>query len=363
MAANTLNGNRITSAVVTIPAWGAWYADVSIDGQITITGAATIVLNDLTLVGTVLSGGPSVNGRSQYRIVAGAGGWGKVIAKKSYSNDIGIKLSSILNDAASEAGETIDQTTIGAQTVGVQYTRPEAPAGRVLEQTVPGAWYLGEDGITRLGRRTPQALPANVTRTTPIDLARGVVELASESIAVILPGVVVDGMTAIDVVHEVSDKGGLRSTVYGSVANASTSRLLLAIRVMLDQLDPNRKFRAAWEYRVVTLAGNRANLQAVLSSSGMPDLRRVYVRPSLAGSKSTLALGARVVVMFLNADPGRPIIVAEEDPDGAGFLPVATSIDAQTIVQLGAGALAVARSGDLAGGVWPVVTTQVKVLS
>ena len=220
---------------------------------------------------------------------------------------------------------------------------------------------MREDGVTRLGKRAASTLPAHVTRTSPVNRARGVLELAAESIAGILPGLVVDGLDVVDVVHEISAKNGLRTTVYGKLGG-TTSRRLKAFRDLFDQLDPDRMFRAIWEYRVVSLSGNRVDLQPVLVSTGMPDLQRVPVRPGLAGSRSDLALGARVLVAFVNADPGRPEVLAFEDADGQGYKPVLTTIDAQTLVKLGAGALPVARSLDVAG-IYPITTTQTKVLA
>ena len=102
--APTLNGHKVTDARVTIPAWGVWYADVAIDGEVALSGAATLVVADLTLSGTVLSGGPST-GRSHFRVVGGEGGWGKLLKKRSYANDAGVKLAKILGDAAFEVGE------------------------------------------------------------------------------------------------------------------------------------------------------------------------------------------------------------------------------------------------------------------
>lgn len=366
-ASPTFAGRKVTSARVTLPAWGAWHADVAVDGEVTLSGAVQILIADLVLKGTILSGGPAT-GRSYFRVVGGAGGWGKPLKKKSYANDAGVKLATILGDAAQEVGETLDLGARAGERIGPAFARPSdpaypPPAARLLEQYAPGAWYIGEDGITHLGKRAAGAAPAKATRTTPLDLAHGRLELASETIATILPGVVVDGLEAIDVVHEISAKGGLRSMLYGKLNGSSSSRRLDAFRALFDQLDPDRNFRAVWEYRVVSLEGKRVNLQPVLVSTGMPDLRRIPIRPGLAGSRSDLLPGARVLVGFVNADPGRPEVFSVEDADGEGFKPVLTEIDAQTLIRLGAGLLPVARAGDLAGGVWPIIPTQVKVLA
>lgn len=354
----TLNNHNATDARADIRAWGCWYADISIDGAITLTGRVTLKIADLALYGTVLSGG-AANGRSHFRIVAGAGGWGKTIEKKSYTNDLGVKLATVLRDAASAAGETLDMSTVPATTVGPAFARKAGAAGKVLDYFAPQNWYVGEDGVTRIGKRAAGRLPAGAIKSPP-DLARRTMTIASESIASILPGLVVDGLTAVDVLHEVSPKG-LRSTIWGALGAATGNRSLDAFRVLLDRLDPDRAFRGVTEYRVVTQAGERLNLQPVRASTGMPDLRGVKVSPGLAGAKSTLTPGARVLVTFVDASPTRPLVVGFEDAEGGGFLPLQTAIDATTLVKLGAGVKPVIAAGDLAGGIWPCAPTQVKV--
>lgn len=332
----TLNGNRCTDVRCAIPAWGASYHDVSLDGEITLTGAVTLVVADLTVQGTVLSGGPAT-GRSFYRVVSGGAGWGKSLPAKSYANDAGVKLSTVLGDAAAAVGEMLDLSTISG-TVGPAYTRPADVAGRLLQRLAPGAWYVGEDGKTRLGQRAASTLAASITPTTLVDLARRTVTLSSlDTIASILPGVMVAGITAVDVEHTADAKDGLRSKVYGSLGTGG-SRRLTAIRQIMTQLDPGGPFRGVFEYRIVLQNGNRLSLQPVLVSTGMPSLQQVYVRPGLPGCKANYQLGSRVLVGFVNQDPARPAVLAYEDADGAGFLP--------QLLELGGGGAAVARVGD-----------------
>lgn len=328
----TLNGIRATSARASIPAWGCWYADVALDGDHTITGAATLQIADLTLVGTVLSGGPQL-GRSTYRIVAGKGGWGRALPRKAYANDAGVKKATVLVDAAREAGETLG-TVSQSDRVGPAYVRQAAPASRVLQELVPQAWYVDEAGVTQLGARAAGALVGTVTRTQPLDKARGKIVLAAEQIATILPGVVVDGVTAVDVLHEVSAASGLRSTVWGAQMNS----VLDAFRVIFEQLDPNRAYRGVTEYRVVDLEGRRLTLQPIRVSSGMPELERVPARPGVSGCYAAVALGSHVLVGFVDSDPARPYVAAFEDADGEGYLP--------TSIELAEGVLGAARMTD-----------------
>lgn len=333
----TLNGNRCTDVRSTIPAWGASWHDVALDGEIKLSGSVTLVIADLTVQGTVLAGGPAI-GRSYYRIVSGAGGWGKTLPRKSYANDAGVKLSTVLGDAATAVGETLDPASFDPQTrIGSAYTRPEDVAGRLLQVLSPGAWYVGEDGKTRLGQRAPSTLAAPASPTTQIDLAAGTVTLSSiDKIASILPGVTVADLTAVDVEHT-ADAKGLRTKVWGK-QGAGLSRRLVAYQAIFEQLDPRRKFRGLTEYRIVSQVNERLYLQPVRTSTGMPDLQRVYVRPGLPGCKATHKLGARVVVGFVDADPANPAVLNYEDAEGAGFLP--------TLLELGGGGAAVARVGD-----------------
>ncbi len=317
ITAATLQGHRVTSARVNVPAWGAWYADVSIDGEVTLSGRVDLVVADTTFRGAVLSGGAS-KGRSDFRLVGGAAGWGKTIPAQSYANDAGVKLATVLGDAASLVGETLDLGARADERIGPAYVRPEGPASRVLEELAPSAWYIGEDGVTHLGRRAAGALPAGVTHGV-VDVARGTVTLASEVIAAITPGLVVDGLAVVDVLHILDTKTGLRSTVWGK--HGGSSRRLEAWRTLSDQLDPDRRFRGVTEYRVVAQTGERYDLQAVRVSTGMPDLRRVPAWPGVSGVRSDVVLGSRVLVGFADSDPARPVVLGFEDADGEGFIP------------------------------------------
>lgn len=323
MSTATLNGLRVTSARVNIPAWGCWYAEAQVDGEHTLTGSVTLKIADATYAGTVLSGGPRL-GRSSYRIVAGAGGWGRPLPKKPYANDAGVKVSTVVGDAAREVGETIS-TISSSLRVGSSFERIEGdPASRVLQAVADQAWYVDEAGVTHLGARAAGALVGKVTRLEPVDLARGKVVLGAESIATILPGVVVDGLTAVDVLHEISAQGGLRSTIWGAQAPGSLSSLSL----LAQQLDPDRAFRSVSEYRVDTRNGNRLNLQPVRVSTGLPELKNVPVRPGVSGCDAVAALGSRVLVGFIEGDRTRHYVASFEDPDGDNFQPTSLTLNA-----------------------------------
>jgi hypothetical protein len=347
----SLAGTRATSVDLTMPAWGRWSAQVELDGDVTLASGARVdlVIADLTLKGTILSGGPS-KGLSMYRVVAGAGMWGKTVPGKAYSNDAGVKLATVLGDAAREVGETIESIA-STERIGPSFVRPEGPACRLLEQLKPSSWYIDEAGVTRLGRRPAKPLTSKVTIQS-IDPAQLIVRIASDTIAEIVPGVVVEGIEAVDVEHEVTPNG-IRTTVWGKRGASGTSRRLSALRSIVEQFDPNRDFRGVWEYRVVELQGSRVALQPVHRAKGMPDLDRVPVRPGVAGCKATLTLGSRVLVSFINADPSRPFVLSFEDAEGNGFAPTSLSIETDDL-RLAGGSQPVALA--------PPVTEQLQAL-
>lgn len=331
----TLAGHRTTHARLYLSAWGVPWADATLDEEVSLSSSVDLVIADLTVKMSVVSGGPS-NGKSKYRLTGGAGGWRRPIAALAYANDAGVKLATVLQDAARAAGETLDASTIPSTRVGPSYVRPADTAWAVLEQLAPENWYVGEDGVTRIGRRTSADLSVTASRG-PLDLARGTVTLAAESVASILPGIRVDGLEAVDVLHEVTPTG-LRSTIWGA-GFTTTNRKLAALRKLVLRVLPDYRFHGTYEYRVVTQEDERLNLQPIRKSLGMPDLRRVVVRPGVAGCRADVALGSRVLVTFVDVDPGRPAVVGFEDAEGEGFVP--------DRLDLGDGEARVIRSGDL----------------
>lgn len=363
MSETKLNGVRATKCRLNMSLVGAWWADVELIDERTIAGAVTLEMGGLRLVGAVISGGGYV-GRSQYRCVGGAGKLGTVLPAKSYVNSAGVKAKTVILDAMNEAGERARvDASIGDARVGPAYARNEAPASRVLQQ-LASSWYVDTDGAVVVGPRKTSEVKTKVTIQSR-DLLRATAEVAADDISQIVPGNTLQGLSIVDVQHESTPEGALRSTIWGPRhgAGSQVPRRLSALAELLEQLDPDRQYRAVWEYRVVSQIAQKVNLQIVNSSTGMPDLSLVPVRAGLPGANCQVALGSRVLVAFADASPSRPVVVAHEDWDGGGFKPILTEIDAQTVVKLGAGIKPVALAGDLAGGLFPIIPTQVKVLA
>lgn len=312
-SAVTLNGHAATAALLTIPGVGLWYAGVDLAEAIELSGAVTITVLDTSWRGFVVAGGV-VDGRARYRVVAGAGGWGRTLPARAYANDAGLRTSKLTADAAAEAGEPAP-TNAPTETRGPHFNRDAAPASFVLNLLAPHAWYAGADGIVTFGARPAVAASAlPVTERNPA--ARSVTLALADSAVGIVPGIACEFGTAADVEIE-AGPDGLRARLYVAVA----SRRASAFARLLRAHDPGARFRGVHEYRVVTQSGERLNLQPVRSRARLPDLARVPVRAGVPGVKAIHAPGAQVLVAFIDGDPSRPAVVGFDAPDQPGWMP------------------------------------------
>lgn len=187
----TFAGARIVSGSVLVPLYGMWSGDVSLASSDAVSPTGPLVLGDLTLQGAIVRQAP-FGGRRACRLVAGAGGWRSTIPKRQYAFAGGVKLSTILGDAATECGEKLGSLT--DTIVGTGYVRPEREASFVLRALAGPFWYVDPNGLTQI-----QAWPTK-TVTAPFtviedDGGRGAIEIATEAYASFLPGAVFSAPT------------------------------------------------------------------------------------------------------------------------------------------------------------------------
>lgn len=319
----SLNGHALLSGRLDIPGVGLWYASIDLADEVELSGSVTLTVLDTTWQGFVIAGAP-VDGRSRYRIVAGAGGWGRTLPSRAYANDAGITIARILADAAQEAGEpepsgqaNIATGPIPTQTLGPHFVRPAQPAAFVLNQLAPRAWYARSDGVVELARRPAGAFPqAPVVERNP---ASRVIELAlTDTAADVLPGIQTEYGPVSDAEIEFG-ADGVRARLY---AAPTPGRRAQAYARILAASDPAARFRGVFEYRVVSQVAERLNLQPVRTRASMPDLARVPVRAGVPGVKATHSPGSQVIVAFLDADASRPVVVGFDSPEQPGWMPL-----------------------------------------
>jgi hypothetical protein len=322
----TLANTIVTRGVVQIPQYGTPWIDVTLADETTLSGTQTVTLGSVAMSATVASGGAD-QGRSRYRLACGAGGWGAELPAKAYRDDAGVKVSRVLQDLASETGETL--AGVPSALRGAHYARASGPAFVVLNELAPKAWYVGFDGVTRFGLRPAQTYTGDAPRVR-IDKGARVVELALDEFdPTLVPGVIVDGNPpATDVEWEITDTRLTCRVYYGRDATAG-DRFFAAVEAIVMALFPTLRYGSVYEYRVVTQSGNRYNIQPVRTQSGMPDLAGVRARPGVSGFRSTVKLGEQVLVAFIDRDPSRPCIISHDDADSEGWFP--------QLVEFGAG--------------------------
>lgn len=317
----TLAGATVTRCRLQIPAWGAWWADVDLADETTLSGRATLALGGVSWEGSVVSGGPS-RGRSAYRIVGGAGGWGRDVPPQAYRDDAGVKVATVAGDVARLAGETL--ADVPSARMGPHYARQRGPASRVLHDVAPQAWHVDAAGVTRLALRPEVGFAGRAVRLR-VDRAAGVVDLELDDLAGVAPGMVVDDLPpAVDVEVVLTERRLVAHVMTGAQLRGRAA----AMARLLDAIDPRRLYRACYEYRVVTQSGDRLNLQPVRASSGMPDLAGVPVRPGMAGLRAMVTPGELVLVLFADGDPSRPQVVAHDAPDAPGWMPLQLELGA-----------------------------------
>lgn len=159
-----LNGHPVKKARLTISTVGNWSADVVLDRVTTdITfapGSAVLQFVDQAWVGTVHRMGALV-GTASFRLSGGFGGWGNELPPEGYNNPAGVKLSSVLGDAARLTGEQINVATDAS--LGSHYARIAGPASQLLDILIP-AWWMRPDGVTTSEARRIDAI------TSPFDI-------------------------------------------------------------------------------------------------------------------------------------------------------------------------------------------------
>lgn len=340
----SVGGEPATSVTVHVPPVGPWFAEVELEGDPDLSGAVTIALGELELEGTVDARHTGTHGiRRRMRIVGGGGGWSTMLAAKAYHADNGVQARTVVEDAAREAGEELGGTFEPASTrLAADYVRQTGLASRVLEDAIGAAqWWVDYDGRTQVGARS-SSTPAE-TAYEVLDYApdERLVTLAVDDLrSIVIGSVLSEGLDEAQTVRElelVVGADAVRVKAWCGGAASSRGRLGDLLWSIVSRATDGRLF-GLWRYRVVRMSGDRLELQAVRQGAGLPDILPISMWPGVAGVHAEPALGAEVLVGFIEGDRTMPIVTHFAGKDGVGFVPQNVTHDVQTLIKVGAAA-------------------------
>lgn len=321
---------------------GRWVLDVDIDldkSKAVPTGKQTLTIGTATLAGTV---DDSRSGRfgetASVRLFAGAGGWHKSIAARSFHNDAGLKSTDVLSATAAEVGETIDDQE--PVTLGVDYERAAGPAADVLAER---SWFVDFDGKTIAGERPAATAPKSAEVLSWSGLEQRA-ELACDELLV--PGTTITdarfGTIVLRDIEQTFADGSARAVAWCGPVGVTrlVDSLLTLVRHRLGTA-----YLAKYAYRVVKQnVDRRLVLQAVENVRGLPDMLPISPTPGVAGVTAKLREGSIVFVAFIAGDRTRPVVTSFEGSPA----PYETTIAADVVNIGGEGATALALAEKVA---------------
>jgi hypothetical protein len=340
-------GHRITNLALTIGNVGPWVAEVTFEGAPELEGQVTLEVGTRKLVGTI---DPEASGtfglRRRVRLVAGAGGWGKLVPAKSYHNDAGVKARTVADDAARAVGEQIGSFVPLSERIAADYLREARTASCALEDALGGRgevpWWVDDAGITHAGPRPAVEVASSAYQVLAYDPRERIATLAVDDPAAVGIGTILserlDGpQTVREIVLTVTPEE-LRVRAWCGGGDATPGRLAGLFRGLVDRVSDGKLF-GKYRYRVARMNGQRVDLQAVRKRPGLPDVLPASMWPGVPGAHAQLAVGAEVLVEFIEGHRGMPIVTAFVGAGGDGFVPTSLTLG-------GDSGAPVARQGD-----------------
>lgn len=158
MTALTLDSNPVLSASISMPRIGTWFADVTVSGEVALSGQVALTDGSSGLLGAVINQDGAFAGRTFTRLVGGAGGLRNVLSPRHYRS---ASVGKILGDICSEAGEKkslLIDPRLSLQRVPY-WSRPAGTGGAALANlcdSLGAVWrvlptgevWIGEPGLS-----------------------------------------------------------------------------------------------------------------------------------------------------------------------------------------------------------------------
>ncbi len=314
-----ISAHRVQRLTVSVPNTGPWFADAILDESVELTGAVAITLGSLSLHGTVdpTASGSFGEARS-LRVIGGANGWGKLLKPRDYHVENGVPALKVAQDAAREAGETLGRFTPASPNMGTDFVREAGPASRALQAVIGDApWWVDYDGVTHVGPRYQAEVTSEYSLLTFDPKTRKAVLSVEDPAVIQIGSILKDRLSEPQVVRELEfqlEKTTFRVHAWCGGNAKSSSRLGDALGAIFDGFAGRRLF-GIYRYRVATMEGASANLQAVSKADGLPHLMKI-TQAVCAHIWVDLAPGTIVYVQFVAGDRRDPRITAADSEDG-----------------------------------------------
>lgn len=303
----SLNGSRAMSARVTVPLFGAWTGDIVLASTTPISSDVEIVIGDLTMQGHAQRMA-SFSGARSALIVGGKGGLRKMLPARGYASPAGVKLSTILGDAAREAGESVNVDV--DQSIGPGYARRRDVAERVFRRLLGRRWWFDNAGVIQTKDRdsSPITSPFTVEYWSG---SKGRFTVATESYADWMPGrtfsspTVTTMQTISSVSYTADNDGKVRLDILTD--ETQDNRLHDHLRDIISDEVSDLLYAGTFEYRVAAspgLPGLSSSVDVTPTDDRMPALLRVPLAPDL-GIVAAPLTGTPCRIRFANGDPSR----------------------------------------------------------
>jgi hypothetical protein len=351
----TLGDLPVSSLRLHRPSRGCWTAWLELEDGDPLDGQQTLVVDSLSLVGTVTTSG-TFAGVRKLQLVGGYGGWQQPIAAHPYHKDVGVSTLDIIVDAARDAGEILsDVSPSSARTVGVDYLRQgDVPASTALDDAAgTSTWWINPDGTTSVGVRPQAELDPDAYNVLNYDAPTQRVTLDLDDLGVLTPGCVLregldQPLAVVSYTIELHEQLTIKCDCAPLASTTNLSPITQQLVKLVNKLI-NGKLTASYRYRVIQMQGDRVECQIVRKAPGLPDAIPVSMW-SAPGIHAELTEGSEVMVMFEEGNRSLPYIHGHAPHAYPGHVPAK--------LVLADGTKAAARVGDdvEVGGVGTIVT-------
>jgi len=307
-----INDIACLSARISFPRIGRWTADLMVDTEEEITGAARIVSGDgaLDLTGTVQHGGVYA-AYASVRVVGGAGGLDQEVTPVYYSSSpLRVPLTALLAATGERLSPRSDSAILSRFVPAWVRTRSLGGALLASLMDVAGAdWRVLDDGTIWVGTDTyPDVVvdPVEVD-TLHTNPSEDHTILTGTPIPPVRPGMTFEGHRVAYVEYHLGENvpAGAELDVWYERDNATTDRVRSALSALIRHETRGTDYHKLFLARVLSQSGNKVDVSP--DSGRLPTLSGVPLFGFAPGIEATVTPGSKVLVAFSDGDPSKPV--------------------------------------------------------